>query len=254
MLRTTQISVKSMKKVLLLVVAMFAILSVNAQSNEKYYGTREGGFAITFNANPLINFVGNMFNGTQNNRIEDFNGLKNDLFGGVTMTGKYFLKDNIALDLGFGFDNEYKRTNAYNDSKDNEKVSSWERKSSTSFMAKAGINYLLRPGKRLQPILGADLVYVHKNNFTYGKDEQNNKDAYESTPSNALGLLGSVGVEYFIIKQISVGATVDFGVAKVWNREHEDVDGGDNYSRISDTDTKIKTGNFGGNLSLNFYF
>lgn len=233
---------------------MFAMLSVNAQSNEKYYGAREGGFAITFNANPLINFAGNMFNGTQNNRIEDFNGLKNDLFGGVTMTGKYFLSDDLALDLGFGFDNVYKRTNEYSGS-DNEKVSYWERKSSTSFMAKAGFNFLLRPGKRLQPIMGLDLVYVHKNNFTYAKNERNNEDRYQSTPSNALGLLGSVGVEYFIAKQISVGATVDLGVAKVWNREHVDTDNSDyDYSRITDTTTGIKTGNFGGNLSLNFYF
>lgn len=243
-----------MKKFLVTLVAA-AMVAVSA-SAEEFYGAEEGGFAITFNANPLVNFVGNMFNGTQNNKIQDFNGLKNPMFGGTTITGKYMLKDNMAIDLGFGFDNNYDVDNNYEDSKDLEKKTSFKRTSKTDFMLKGGIQYLLRPGKRLQPTLGLDLVYAHKNNFTFYEDEANDNTYYTGNPTNALGLMGSVGVEYFLFKQVSVGATVDFAIAKAWTRESRDYSNykSGNYSRVSETSTMIKTGNLGGNLSLNFYF
>jgi hypothetical protein len=49
---------------------------VNAKD---WYGSNEGGFALTFNANPVLNFVGNMFNGTQQ-ELQDYiqaKGIKN---------------------------------------------------------------------------------------------------------------------------------------------------------------------------------
>lgn len=60
-----------MKKILMTLVAVLATVSMNAQ-NEKWFGSREGGFALTFNANPVLNYVGNMFNGNTNNTIAPF--------------------------------------------------------------------------------------------------------------------------------------------------------------------------------------
>ena len=92
-----------MKKIFMIAVMAVMTVAANAQ-DEKYYGSKEGGFAITFNANPVLNYIGNMFNGTQHNSVEPFEGLDSDnLFGGTTITGKYFLKDNIAIVGGFGF-------------------------------------------------------------------------------------------------------------------------------------------------------
>ena len=94
-----------MKKTLMILAAVMVFTSANAQ-DEKWYGSKEGGFAITFNANPVIHWVGNLFNGNTNNELEEFNGI--DKFdGGHSITGKYFLKDNWALDLGFGINNNY---------------------------------------------------------------------------------------------------------------------------------------------------
>ena len=264
-----------MKKFIIAALAVCSFVSANAQ--ETYYGSEKGGFAISFNANPLLNYAGNMFNGTQNNSLSDFEGIKNELFGGVTITGKYFLKDNLALDLGFGFDNTYDKDNQFgntNEDKQNEKTG-FNKNSTTNFMIKAGVEYLLRPGKRLQPIAGIDLVYVHGNQFssteTNGYDADNKLvstvKTSETAPVNKLGLIANVGVEYFVCKSISLGATLNFGVAKTWNRstskgESTVTVGGTTTTttapeikRTTSTKTELKTGNnWGGNINVNFYF
>ena len=102
-----------MKKMMMMLAAVAVFATANAQNaqEEKWYGSKEGGFAITFNANPVLNYVGNMFNGNTNNSLAPFEGLDSDnLFGGTTITGKYFLKDDLALVVGFGFNNKYNST------------------------------------------------------------------------------------------------------------------------------------------------
>ena len=137
-----------MKKIFMALAALAVFTTANAQTQEKWYGSKEGGFAITFNANPVLNYVGNMFNGYQNgNSVSEFNGVDN-FNGGVTITGKYFLKDNLALDLGFGVNDNYNVTNNYNDAADVEKVTSYGRIATSAFFAKAGAEYRLFGRKR----------------------------------------------------------------------------------------------------------
>ena len=263
-----------MKKILMILAAVAVFTTANAQ-DEKWYGSKEGGFALTFNANPIINYVGNMFNGTSGNTLEDFEGIDGkNLFNGTTITGKYFLKDNLALDLGFGFNNKYNVTNFY-DSEDVDKVTKYTRDKgdnpkTTAFHLKAGVEYRMFPGKRLQPLFGADIVYQHTNDWTYTNYIEEVKDAagnvtqkggqetYTGNPTNALGLILNAGVEYFIIPQISFGANLSFGVAKRWARNSVNNDpepeGTKNYTRIVTKTTWLKTGNVGANVSMNFYF
>lgn len=247
-----------MKKILMTIVAVFATVSVNA---EDWYGSREGGFALTFNANPVLNFVGNMFNGTQGNSISAFDGIDSDnLFGGTTITGKYFFQDNLALVAGFGFNNKYNVNNNYQDSKDVEKLTSFSRQSTTAFQALAGVEYRLRAGERLQPIFGASLVLAHTNKWTYSESTDGSTDgdySYTGAPANKVGLMANAGVEYFITKQISLGANLDFAIAKTWRHSSRDLDPDPNdrsYSRVDDEETFIGTGNYGANITLNFYF
>lgn len=258
-----------MKKIMMILAAVAVFTTANAQ-DEKWYGSKEGGFAITFNANPVLNYVGNMFNGNTNNTLQDFEGVDGkNLFGGTTITGKYFLKDNMAIDLGFGFDNKYNVINTY-DANDVDKVVSYTRgipgnPTTTAFHLKAGVEYRLFPGKRLQPIFGADVVFQHTNSWVYEYNVEDNGGAksgnytYAGNPTNALGLILNAGVEYFIIPQISLGANLSFGVAKRWSWASKDNDPeGDgaakNYSRITTKTTWLKTGNVGANVTLNFYF
>ena len=254
-----------MKKIFMALAALAVFTTANAQTQEKWYGSKEGGFAITFNANPVLNYAGNMFNGTQNNRFSDFNGVDN-FVGGVSMTGKYFLKDNLALDLGLSVNDNYDVTNNYDDAQDVEKVTSYGRQATTAFAVKAGAEYRLFPGKRLQPLFGAALFYQHTNawNFTKITDGDNkDKTTYDNTinggATNAVGVIFNVGVEYFIIPQISLGANLNFGVAKRWARESVDnkpegEGAAKNFSHIRTKTTWLKTDNVGANVSLNFYF
>jgi hypothetical protein len=264
-----------MKKFIIAALAICSFISANAQ--ETYFGSQKGGFALSFNANPLLNYAGNMFNGTQNNSLSDFEGIKNDLFGGITITGKYFVKDNLAIDLGFGFDNNYNKINKFeNTNEDQQNMKTGFNKSSKAdFMFKAGVEYLLRPGKRLQPIAGIDIVYVHGNQWasteTNGYDADNKlvstSTATATNPVNKLGIIANVGVEYFVCKSISFGATLNFGFAKTWNRHTEKGEatvttGGTTTTvtspeikRTTSTTTQLKTGNnWGGNINVNFYF
>lgn len=258
---------KTMKK-FILTIAAAALVAVSASAQEeKWYGSKEGGFAITMNANPVLNYVGNMFNGTQNNSVQEFNGV-DGFNGGVTITGKYFLKDNLALDLGFGVNNNYNVTNNYDDAQDQEKLTRYGRIATTAFQVKAGAEYRLFPGKRLQPLFGAALFYQHTNgwNFTKVTDGENDgKTTYDNTinanggATNAVGLLFNVGVEYFIIPQISFGANIDLGIAKRWTKaakenELQPDNKADNYSRIARKDINFATQKFGANVTLNFYF
>lgn len=248
-----------MKRIIFAVLIAFATITANAQ-DKNYYGGEKGGFVISYNANPLLNFIGNMFNGTSNNELKDFNGLKNKFFSGNTITAKYMCSDNVALDLGVGFDNDYQTRYAYeSESGDNysKEVGSLT-KNSTAFMFKGGINYFFCPGKRLQPVLGVDLVYVHENAFSTTVVKGNTETTtYDSAPCNKLGLMASLGVEYFIIPQISLGATVDIAAGHSWNgSSYNNTTGStsESGSRVNATETTIITGNVGGNLSLNFYF
>ena len=138
-----------MKKMMMMLAAVAVFATANAQNaqEEKWYGSKEGGFAITFNANPVLNYVGNMFNGNTNNSLAPFEGLDSDnLFGGTTITGKYFLKDDLALVVGFGFNNKYNVTNNYdNTSDDIELVRSFDRATTTAFQFKGGLEYRLFP-------------------------------------------------------------------------------------------------------------
>ena len=76
-----------MKKLLsTLALVAIAFTTINAQNvnvTEKYYGARKGGFALSFGADPIVNFVGNMFNGTTKQEFEGFKGLGSDLFNGA---------------------------------------------------------------------------------------------------------------------------------------------------------------------------
>ena len=248
-----------MKKIMMILAAVAVFTTANAQE-EKWYGSKEGGFAITFNANPVLNYVGNMFNGNTNNSLAPFEGLDSDnLFGGTTITGKYFLKDNMAVVAGFGFNNKYNVTNNYDDTSDDvEKVRSFNRATTTAFQAMAGLEYRLRPGQRLQPIFGANVVFVHTNSWNYTKSVDGATDGnyiYSGAPTNKLGLMLTAGVEYFIIPQISLGANLDFAVSKTWGWQSYDSDPETkNYSRITTKNTRLQTGNLGANVSLNFYF
>lgn len=106
-------------------------------------------------------------------------------------------------------------------------------------------------------MLGLNLAYCYSNaNYTRNDDKVNDVTVYKGHPAHTLGLLANVGVEYFVARNISLSATVDLGICKTWTKGTYDNSDNDenNYSRVEYSNFKLKTGQFGGNLAMNFYF
>ncbi|MBO5921616.1 MAG: outer membrane beta-barrel protein [Bacteroidaceae bacterium] len=260
-----------MKKLFLLVLtcSLFAVGTANAQS-ETYYGGKQGSFAITFGADPVINFVGNMFNGTQDNKLSDLGG---------TLVAKYMLGDQFAIKAGVVFNNAKMTNLTYNpEDKDYKDIINKETEGSREFQLNLGVQYNFRAGKRLQPFVGADLFYGRMNSEysinedfdTRYEDEWGNEyeqyDAYEkkSSPINAFGFVANLGVEYFLGKHVSVSAALDLSFISYNKKEvskfktddrdytNAEIDAR-NYNIKTIKGSGIKTGLMNGNIAFNFY-
>lgn len=266
---------KTMKKLfsLALVCSVLFIGTANAQT-ETYYGGKKGSFAITVGADPVINYVGNMFNGTQDNSLSNLGG---------TLAVKWYTGNQFALKAGLGFNN-YKYTDfEYNPEDDDYKeIISKKTEGSRNFLLSIGAEYHFRPGRRMQPFIGADIFCGRENEYTVSKDydakyEEEDRwgDSYEvrqydaiaknSEPINTFGAVVNLGVECFLSKNISISAALDLGVKSstyktiskfetddrdISNKEIEAL----NYKIKTGRSTVFATGLMNGNIAFNFYF
>lgn len=228
-----------MKKITL--VGAFLIpcfLIVNAQDSEeasKNYLPNAGDYALQMDAAPILNFALNAVN------IMNDNGSNAQHPGFVSgmsnvIVGKYFLKDKEALRLRVGFntlvetekeygDNPLKPTAVANGTAENILLSTSVDRT-RSYIIGAGYEFR-RGGKRLQGYYGGDLNLMIQNetsDYTY-EIAYNNQAAdsgyisqgserdlsYDDGLQLTLNLRGFVGVEYFILPKISLGAEFGFG-------------------------------------------
>lgn len=96
-----------MKKVLLIVCLAVATLSASAQEKSlKDYSRQAGDIAISIDATPFLEYIGNAFN-------TGFN--EAPYFGDGTIIGRYFLSEKgaLRLQLDFGFNNSISKTLVY---------------------------------------------------------------------------------------------------------------------------------------------
>ena len=254
-----------MKKTFMMALACSLLAAgANAQT-ETYYGSEKGGFAIAIDADPAINFVGNMFNGTQENYFEGF---------GTTLAGKYFVSNQFAVTAELGISGSKLTEFSYDDPEADDEITSKSGLGDATFSIGVGFQYLLRPGKRLQPFIGANVYYGRANQYTFAKapeykfedGEKQRETTYETgTPLNALGLQTNIGIEYFLGKNVSISAALDFGVYSATTKdvskfETDDKDLEDmydeelNYNKRTGKITYYATNMMGGSLAFNFYF
>lgn len=275
-----------MKKTFIMALAcsFLAVNAVNAQSEGKYYGGQQGDFAFSINAEPVINFAGNILNGTSDNEL-DLEGLSK------AISAKYFLSDKIALTAVLSVDNSKTKNFTYEDMDDinygkYETVTNKAISGSKDFTFGMGAQYYLRPGKRLQPFVGAGIYYGRttsitindKSAYTYEtekwdgsfetiKTEDYNAYRKQTNPVSEITFMANLGVELFLSEKISLSTALDLGfstetkktVSKYENDSKditkEAIDAM-NYSYKSSKNTTFKTGMglIGGNVALNFYF
>ena len=189
-----------MKKIILSLVAVFAFGAVSAQnlvsSKGEQYLPKQGDWSIGFNAGNALRYVGNAFNGNQNNSSADlFEGQNVVSFGQgvfssttsvITFVGKKFDTDNTATRYIASFNFNFEKQKDVD--------------GTTQFGLVAGYGKEWRKGTtRLQGYYGVDglvgFASPAKKQFGFG-----------------IGAQGFAGVEYFIFPKVALGAQYTYGV------------------------------------------
>lgn len=161
------------------------------------YLPKAGDMAIGFSLNPLANFVGNMFNGTNLNTLDNLAG--EPMFcptpNIVSIMGKYMLTDRLGLkmNLGFGCDIYLKNGYAIDDAAkllnplSEAKVTDSYQVNKLSGSIAAGVEYHVGKQLPVQGIFGAGVLYAlghESHQYRYG----NAITELNQNPSHNMGI------------------------------------------------------------------
>ncbi len=187
---------------------------------------KAGDIAIGIDIIPVFNYAGNLFNDAGTNTLAAPTFLE-DTDAGTTLLGKYFLDGQTAIRGRFGFEQNttVDKTFVQDATSTDPTVTVLNKDivSTSTFIIGAG--YEMRRGyNRLQGFYGAELTLM----FTNGKHKNVWGNDLTATNDNAgldrnlkdkaglgigVGLNGFIGVEYFIMPKISLGAEFAWGFA-----------------------------------------
>ena len=203
-----------MKKLIsiITIICLLPLMGVSAQEKaEKQYLPEEGDWAIGIDVVPLLKYVGNAFNGSQENEIESLGGApftKNNknfrnrmLMPDVSIMGKYMLTDEWALraNVGIMVRSEYDRRYVKDDKAallnpvSNEKVIDKAHHSRNGMSIAVGAEYR-KGSKRVQGVFGAGLLFAFQNDkttYSWGNEmttiNQNPSIAFDRNNETMLG-------------------------------------------------------------------
>lgn len=238
-----------MKKSILAVAVLIGATSF--AQDDKQYLPESGDWAIGIDANPFLNYFGNLIGGTADNVTPTWSYLTTN----QTITGKYFVSEDMAyrasVRLGFGStkgsamvsDRSYTGTIEYPSSMPPMVENTWKAGYMNIGLG-GGIEYRRGHG-RLQGFYGGELGLSFSSSswtYTYGNalnqnatgnvdvdatDDSMNGGANISTDpfgntsritesksgmAIGLGLRGFIGAEYFIFPKIAVGGEFGWGL------------------------------------------
>jgi len=241
-----------MKKMIVTAALAITSLSLFAQGSDQLvskkgeqYLPEAGDWAISFSATPILQYVGNMFSGATATNVAP---AANFLNANQTIIGKYFVDNQTAyrglLRIGInsmGQDNIVAQDGSTTGGTVTDHAS-W-----AQHFVGLGAGIEKRRGKtRLQGYYGAEFMFFlagTSNTYTYGNaynstyqaptsttwgnvagGNQNNITATGSAPAASriltntqggtfgISLQGFIGVEYFILPKISLGAEYTWGI------------------------------------------
>ena len=212
---------------------------------------KQGDFSLAFSLDPIATFVGNMFNGSPSNGLDDLAGepLLDGITGApmVSVMGTYMQTDQLAwkVNLGIGYthksNNEYVLDDAalFLDPLSRVKVVDTQAYNRIHGSIALGVEYRVGKNLPVQGVFGAGLNYAFgeiSSKYNYGNaiTELNQIPSiseptlYEAvagympnarplnTQANNLihmvGAYASVGMEWFVAPKIALGANVNFGI------------------------------------------
>jgi len=235
--------------------------TVNAQSDTLKPVKGDWGFSL--NISGIINNIT-----VENNK---------DSLGQYNLFARHYLKNDLALRLGFGV--AYTKNNTFNEDSVTI-VSTGSRAlqvqdSSVSrfdFKVSVGIEKHLGKTKRLDPYVGGDLTILRigSTNTDVNLDVTDVTGTYKEVTTNRVdggfgfGLTGVAGFNYFISKNLSLGA--EFGYGFIYSKAGGDYSNSKNITPVSGdgTDT-FSSGKVGqsqtiigatptGGIMLSFFF
>lgn len=284
-----------MKKTVLCAVALVAASAASAQTGEitsnrgENWLSQDGDWGLTFDAQPLLNYAGNLFNNGNNTGVAALNNLWNtDSFLGingnqanpggsnVVIGVKKLVDANTAyrgkVRIGFGSTKETELVNDVTSTAN--PPAQVEDVTKNSYMAvNLGVGLEKRVGStRVVGIYGGEFNIGFGNSKTvyeYGNAiSANNPVAGRNTEEKhgsvfGLGLNGFVGVEWFAAPKISLSGEYTWGLslrskghtetsAEGWNGtgvETQTVEAGTKRNQFS-----LDTGVSGASIGVNFYF
>lgn len=275
-----------MKKPVLLTAALLTVAAASAQTGEitsnrgENWLSRDGDWGLTFNATPLFNYAGNLFNGQVGNSLGDgFTFLNNDL----VIRGKKLIDANTAyraqVRIGFGSTKTSVEVPDVASSDPNAKVEDAVKQSHMNI--NLGVGLEKRVGSsRLVGVYGAMFnvgIGSSKNAYEYGNNLSATNTTHTSTfkqPNGTteqkdgstfgIGLTAFAGVEWFFAPKIALSGEYSWGLnltsqgygsttTESWNGTS---------ATSSTVNTGEKTGNFSidtgvtgaAMLGVNFYF
>ncbi len=243
--------------IIIALAAATAYANDNPDKKDRQFTPETGDFGITISANPITSFIGNLFNNSTSNSLTDLGGEPYNpglttLQPAVSFAGKYFLKDNLAVRVNFGWILHHDKNNVYapddaallEDPLSNANVidSRITNNSGGSFMA--GIEYRVGKG-RIQGVFGGGLLYAfstYRVKYSYGNaitdinrepstgldnvtapsapgfSYQRYLRQFTDAPTHYFGLVGFAGIEWFVAPKVSLGAEVNLVAAVNWTK------------------------------------
>ncbi len=284
-----------MKKTVLFTAALFAVTAASAQTGEitsnrgENWLSQDGDWAITFDAAPLLNYAGNLFNNGSNSNVMSMNNMISSRgyqylgqddgnalgVGGVVIGGKKLIDANTAyrgqIRLGFG---SHKETNLTDDvTSTTNPPAQVDDVTKYNFMGiDLGIGLEKRVGSTR--VVG---VYGAMFDIGFGSAKKTNEYGNALTATNpgtriteekmgstmGLGLRAFAGIEWFCAPKISLGAEYTWGVTMSstghGTTTQESFVNNSVTSTSTDGGTKlndfgIDTGVSGASIGVNFYF
>ncbi len=171
---------------------VLAVGRLSAQAPEDpYYGGEKGDWSVGFN---LLTTDSN-----------------------YQIRGTYMLTDRLVIDAGVRIENS-SSIREYGDSDyDSKGEITWEYTMDNKTRIEEyslGINYLLRPGERLQSFVGGMLSLSKEfaySKYDYNQEVSTGRDNLSETNNWMYGLCAVFGVDYFFTPRVSLGGRISVG-------------------------------------------
>lgn len=278
-----------MKKTVLFAAALVAASAASAQTGEitsnrgENWLSQDGDWGLIFDAQPLLNYAGNLFNGTNGNGGAALNNIFSTAgapgIGGNTVVigGKKLIDANTAyrakLRLGFG---SHKETNLVPDMADGAAADAQvEDVTKNNFMGiDLGVGLEKRVGStRIVGVYGAELGIGFGSSKTtneYGNAvtaTNPNTRTTEQKNGSTMGvrLNAFAGIEWFVAPKVSLSGEYTWGLAlrskghtetttEGWNAADAAIETTTTEGGTKENDFSLDTGVSGASIGINFYF